>query len=313
MNTESYQERRRIEQSARERYEKILVEGWKLKKGWLIVVSGESGSGKGTLVEGMEELYGVRKENFGGDTIRTQMGRTRGTIGFVDRDPEVDRKMDQAQLDFMVNYLPTDEAVVIESRLGGVILNQALEIRRKRNLPHINHSAFLVTVDWQTRAKRMQKRAFKELGKDLIVAWKKGADANFSSEWMNFLGKYALSFARENLEDLKKIKAEEKDRKIKDLALWKTLHPRALSQITDVFSPNAIGENRKQIYDFTVSSKGQVAETRLRAHDLLVSMGALERQRNTEKRGLSRIPRSATVFVSDIFRRRHHGIKTSQV
>lgn len=87
----------------------------------VITISGYSGVGKTTVAHILKRLLHMRFEKVGGEKFREWYEKTTGqkVLGFADRDPAVDKALDDYTTSRVTQAIKTGRKIIVEARLGG--------------------------------------------------------------------------------------------------------------------------------------------------------------------------------------------------
>lgn len=234
----------------------------------VITISGYSGVGKTSVAHILKRLLHMRFEKTGGEKFRSWYERTTGQkmTGFVDRDPSVDKALDEYTTSRIANAIKTGRKAIIEARLGGWLakgVEDAIASTKKPEEPEGPRHAFriLLTASDGVRFFRIRNRE------------------------------------EENQTSFKEVERRTKEREKKDLAIWQVAHP-ALVGIDPLNEVN-MDEKGEQIYDLIVNTDNlsviQVADKICRE---LQARGLLIKKPQKQEPNLSspQLPPSGTIF-----------------
>lgn len=185
-----------------------------------ITISGYSGVGKTTVAHILKRLLHMRFEKVGGEKFRAWYEKTTGqkVLGFVDRDPSVDRALDDYTSSRIAQAIKTGRKVIVEARLGGWLAKKTED-----KLASQRTFKVLLRASEGVRIFRLRRRINEEQEK---------------------AGLPLLSF--------KQVERRTKDRERRDLAIWQIAHPELRN--IDPLSEENRDEHGEPIYDLIVNS-----------------------------------------------------------
>lgn len=201
-----------------------------------IVISGPSRTGKTTASNLLAARYGIPNVKIG-EIFRRRTGID--TSKYVERDPKIDREMDELQLE-MIRTASSEAPFILEGRLAAVLASEAREARAERRpLP-------IVTIlFWAPEEVRMERQLRKVLRDDPTS----GAT-------------------------LPELLEGEREREARDMVLWRLVHPELDKK--QIFDPSLVDATGKPVYDLVVDTRmGRPDEVATHVHDWLVQRGAI--------------------------------------
>lgn len=124
-----------------------------------IIFAGASGTGKSASCEELALPLGITQFIKGGGILREHIFRTTGqeVIGYAERPLDVDRWLD-GLIAACINTASETNQMIIETRLGGIILNEEIQKALDEGRTPPDFISFLLIADAKTRAMRVQKR-----------------------------------------------------------------------------------------------------------------------------------------------------------
>ena len=149
-----------------------------------ILISGPSRTGKTSAANILAERYGIPNIKVG-EKFRERTGID--TSSFVERDPAIDREMDNRQLEWIRSASP-DSPFILEGRLAAFLASQE---RANRPLPVVT---VLFWAPWEVRMERQLRKVRRD-----------------HPDWKVTLAELA---------------AGEREREARDMAIWRSVHPR---------------------------------------------------------------------------------------
>lgn len=100
----------------------------------VITISGYSGVGKTTVAHILKRLLDMRFEKVGGEKFREWYEKTTGqkVLGFADRDPAVDKALDDYTTSRVTQAIKTGRKIIVEARLGGWLAKKVEEEQKQK-------------------------------------------------------------------------------------------------------------------------------------------------------------------------------------
>lgn len=261
-----------------------------------IAIVGQNGAGKTVLANEIVRVLRNSTLLQGGKTMRERSGGTSGTVGFIERPPEVDKQFDLEQIERM-DQSSHENPLVNESELAGLLAKRSIR----------NFITITVTAPTKIRIPRIRKRAKEEWEekKDKLLA--DFASGEISEDEFEALAD-SLNAKKGELTP-SKIKKEERIRREKDIIRWTKVWPELDGN--DPMNPGTLVDGER-INNFSIStakkSKRKVSEAVI--HWLLANgvinkieqPGKKKRAKPSEAAKTSEKPpiaNSGDVFVSD--------------
>ncbi|MBI5045217.1 MAG: cytidylate kinase family protein [Candidatus Levybacteria bacterium] len=125
----------------------------------VITISGPAGTGKTVVGEALAPRYNMDFVKVGQKFRQDHRLRTgQEVVGYAERDVDVDREMDQMQVEIVNNAAHADKKVVLEGRLAHIIATEEILRAESEGRPRPNIVRVLFTADPMIRAMRVQKR-----------------------------------------------------------------------------------------------------------------------------------------------------------
>lgn len=230
----------------------------------VITISGYSGVGKTSVAHILKAMLHMRFEKVGGEKFRAWYERTTGqkVLGFADRDPSVDRTLDNYTSSRITHTIKTGRKVIVEARLGGWL---AKRVGDKQKQPGKTFR-ILLGANAGVRVFRIRERENKKRAE---------------------MGLPPLS--------LNQVDKMTKEREQKDLAIWRIAHPELRN--IDPLSEINRDEHGESIYDLVINtddlSTMQVAD---RIYRELQVKGLLMRMPEKAKFIKQQLPAEGTIF-----------------
>ncbi len=231
-----------------------------------ITISGRSGTGKTVSAEDLADLYSIPHERNikTGQLMRKITGSGQISTGFMERDMEIDKKLDKMQREIILNSSPKNP-FVLEGRLAGLIASE-----EKLKNPNLNVVSILFVAPSEIRIKRIFKRHVEDSKEKILIL-----EADLNNALLSMASPEHISSILTDLNEEKKkagmtlndVGAQEKEREEKDLARWRKLYPR-LGGI-DPFNPANMDKQGKPIYDLIVNTKAPVNQVINEIHQKL--------------------------------------------
>lgn len=235
----------------------------------VMTISGYSGVGKTTVARILKGLLHMRFEKVGGERFRAWYEKTTGqkVFGFADRDPSVDRVLDDYTSSRITQAIKTGTKVIVEARLGGWLAKKAENVLMSQRKP----------------GEEKPRQTFRIL--------LRASEGIRFSRIRNREGQ-TLSFNQ--------VEKQTKEREKKDLAIWRKAHPELVN--IDPLSEINRDEHGEPIYDLIVNtddlSTMQIADRiyrELQVRGLLMRV-SLPQKKEKPKSPTPKLPSSGTIF-----------------
>lgn len=226
----------------------------------VITISGTPGTGKTAIGQKLSEMYGIPYIKIG-DLFRGIVQDQ--VIGFQKRPKELDRMLDQKQVDLIRQAARDGKPIILEARLASVIATQEIARALLSNILYNTEPLSIVRFNLTAEGRKRYPR---------ILRREKKRDPGLT---------------------LSTVKRETQDRHRRDLQRFQEMHP----QIKGInpYSPGARDKNEYKLNDYDVSTTGiDVDQGTERLHGIMVKDGfVLER---LEPNGNHRLPQSGQIF-----------------
>lgn len=125
----------------------------------VITISGHPGTGKTVVGEALARRYGMDFVKVGQkfrDDHRTRTGQE--VVGYAERDIDVDRELDQMQIDIINNAPDSAAKIMLEGRLAHIVATEEILKAQAHGQDRPKILRILFTADPMVRAMRVQKR-----------------------------------------------------------------------------------------------------------------------------------------------------------
>lgn len=219
-----------------------------------LVGSGRAGTGKTTTFDLFGQDVGIPRENisYTGKKFRQLAGDDSG--GFMDRDGEIDKQIDDWQVDWLLSALDlekleqVDPRLVItkrllEGRLAGLLLNRIRGV-----YPNIGVRSIRFDAPEEVRMNRLYERRLKKHANAITILEYKIDQAIKKNVNPDTISGYVKILDSLNAKDVtpESVQAEEKLREQGDLIHWRKVHSE--------FDFDPFGPESREFYDYIINT-----------------------------------------------------------